>query len=76
MGNKNSASVPISAEGAIGHSKSTGAAKLVQRPPASTFKCMFCGPGGAGKTFLLFSLKFPEDHDIATLMRPTMGKNI
>ena len=72
MGNNNATQAPVNAGGAIGYTKSTDHVKLVQRDPATELKFFLTGPGGAGKTRLLYNLALPVDKTFATI--PTIGK--
>ena len=68
MGNNSATQAPVNAGGAIGYTKSTDHVKLVQkRAPATELKLFLTGPGGAGKTRLLYNLVRPGDEPFITI---------
>ena len=72
MGNKSTAPVgPTNTAGAIGYTKYSKAPNVVRRTPASEFKLVFTGPCGAGKTRLLYCLRFSVKDKIYVI--PTIG---
>ena len=72
MVNNSATQTPVNAGGEIDYTKSTDHVKLVQRAPATELKLFLTGPGGAGKTRLLYNLFQPVDETFFTI--PTIGK--
>ena len=72
MGNKNTTpTAPTNSAGAIGYTKCNKAPNVVRRKNASEFIFVITAPGGAGKTRLLYSLRFPVEEKI--YVAPTIG---